>query len=201
MKVIGLTGGTGSGKSTVATYLENKGCVIIDADEISRELTKPGGEALEPIRRRFGDEVFFENGTLNRKKLGTIVFNDNVKLRSLEAITTDIVVRKVLEKVDHLKNQEFDGIVILDAPLLFECGMKDFTDENWLVTCDLENRIQRLIDRDSISRQSILDRMSNQLSDEHKRMMADRIIENSGSLEELYSRIDGFIERAEDEKK
>lgn len=201
MKVIGLTGGTGSGKSTVATYLENKGCVIIDADEISRELTKPGGEALEPIRRRFGDEVFFENGTLNRKKLGTIVFNDNVKLRSLEAITTDIVVRKVLEKVDHLKNQGFDGIVILDAPLLFECGMKDFTDENWLVTCDLENRIQRLIDRDGISRQSILDRMSNQLSDEHKRMMADRIIENSGSLTELYSRIDRFIERAEDEKK
>ena len=201
MKVIGLTGGTGSGKSTVATYLENKGCVIIDADEISRELTKPGGEALEPIRRRFGDEVFFENGTLNRKKLGTIVFNDNVKLRSLEAITTDIVVRKVLEKVDHLKNQGFDGIVILDAPLLFECGMKDCTDENWLVTCDLENRIQRLIDRDGISRQSILDRMSNQLSDEHKRMMADRIIENSGSLTELYSRIDRFIERAEDEKK
>ena len=200
MKVIGLTGGTGSGKSTVATYLENKGCVIIDADEISRELTKPGGEALEPIRRRFGDEVFFENGTLNRKKLGTIVFNDNVKLRSLEAITTDIVVRKVLEKVDHLKNQGFDGIVILDAPLLFECGMKDFTDENWLVTCDLENRIQRLIDRDGISRQSILDRMSNQLSDEHKRMMADRIIENSGSLTELYSRIDRFIERARDEK-
>ena len=201
MKVIGLTGGTGSGKSTVATYLENKGCVIIDADEISRELTKPGGEALEPIRRRFGDEVFFENGTLNRKKLGTIVFNDNVKLRSLEAITTDIVVRKVLEKVDHLKNQGFDGIVILDAPLLFECGMKDFTDENWLVTCDLENRIQRLIDRDGISRQSILDRIANQLSDEQKRMMADRIIENSGSLTELYSRIDRFIERAEDEKK
>ncbi|MGN0736384.1 MAG: dephospho-CoA kinase [Anaerovoracaceae bacterium] len=200
MKVIGLTGGTGSGKSTVATYLENKGCVIIDADEISRELTKPGGEALEPIRRRFGDEVFFEDGTLDRKKLGTIVFNDNVKLRSLEEITTDIVVRKVLEKVDHLKNQGFDGIVILDAPLLFECGMKDFTDENWLVTCDLENRIQRLIDRDGISRQNILDRIANQLSDEQKRMMADRVIENSGSLSELYSRIDRFIERAEDEE-
>lgn len=78
--------------------------------------------------------------------------------------------------------------------------MKDCTDENWLVTCDLENRIQRLIDRDGISRQSILDRMTNQLSDEQKRMMADRVIENSGSLTELYSRIDRFIERARDEK-
>ncbi|MCI7619445.1 MAG: dephospho-CoA kinase [Firmicutes bacterium] len=200
MKVIGLTGGTGSGKSTVAAYLEKKGCIIIDADKISRDLTKPGGEALEPIRRRFGADVFFEDGSLDRKKLGGIVFSDDAKLRSLEEITTDIVIKKILEKVEHLKKNGFNGTVILDAPLLFECGMKDCTDENWLVTCDLENRIQRLIDRDGISRQSILDRMTNQLSDEQKRMMADRVIENSGSLTELYSRIDRFIERARDEK-
>lgn len=200
MKVIGLTGGTGSGKSTVAAYLEKKGCIIIDADKISRNLTKPGGEALEPIRRRFGADVFFEDGSLDRKKLGGIVFSDDAKLRSLEEITTDIVIKKILEKVEHLKKNGFNGTVILDAPLLFECGMKDCTDENWLVTCDLENRIQRLIDRDGISRQSILDRMANQLSDEQKRMMADRVIENSGSLTELYSRIDRFIERARDEK-
>lgn len=200
MKVIGLTGGTGSGKSTVAAYLEKKGCIIIDADKISRDLTKPGGEALEPIRRRFGADVFFEDGSLDRKKLGGIVFSDDAKLRSLEEITTDIVIKKILEKVEQLKKNGFNGTVILDAPLLFECGMKDCTDENWLVTCDLENRIQRLIDRDGISRQSILDRMANQLSDEQKRMMADRVIENSGSLTELYSRIDRFIERARDEK-
>lgn len=200
MKVIGLTGGTGSGKSTVAAYLEKKGCIIIDTDKISRDLTKPGGEALEPIRRRFGADVFFEDGSLDRKKLGGIVFSDDAKLRSLEEITTDIVIKKILEKVEHLKKNGFNGTVILDAPLLFECGMKDCTDENWLVTCDLENRIQRLIDRDGISRQSILDRMANQLSDEQKRMMADRVIENSGSLTELYSRIDRFIERARDEK-
>lgn len=200
MKVIGLTGGTGSGKSTVAAYLEKKGCIIIDADKISRDLTKPGGEALEPIRRRFGADVFLEDGSLDRKKLGGIVFSDDAKLRSLEEITTDIVIKKILEKVEHLKKNGFNGTVILDAPLLFECGMKDCTDENWLVTCDLENRIQRLIDRDGISRQSILDRMANQLSDEQKRMMADRVIENSGSLTELYSRIDRFIERARDEK-
>ena len=153
MKVIGLTGGTGSGKSTVAAYLEKKGCIIIDADKISRDLTKPGGEALEPIRRRFGADVFFEDGSLDRKKLGGIVFSDDAKLRSLEEITTDIVIKKILEKVEHLKKNGFNGTVILDAPLLFECGMKYCTDENWLVTCDLENRIQRIIDRDGISRQ------------------------------------------------
>lgn len=196
MKVIGLTGGTGSGKSTVAAYLEKKGCIIIDADKISRELTKPGGEALEPIRIRFGDDVFFEDGSLDRKKLGRIVFKDNAKLRSLEEITTDIVIKKTLEKVEQLKKRGFEGTVILDAPLLFECGMKDCTDENWLVTCDLEKRIQRLIDRDGLSRESIMNRMANQLSDERKRMMADRVIENSGNLSELYSRIDRIIERA-----
>lgn len=196
MKVIGLTGGTGSGKSTVAAYLEKKGCIIIDADKISRELTKPGGEALEPIRIRFGDDVFFEDGSLDRKKLGRIVFKDNAKLRSLEEITTDIVIKKTLEKVEQLKKKGFEGSVILDAPLLFECGMKDCTDENWLVTCDLEKRIQRLIDRDGLSRESIMNRMANQLSDERKRMMADRVIENSGNLSELYSRIDRIIERA-----
>ena len=169
-------------------------------DKISLDLSKRGGEALEPIRRRFGADVFFEDGSLDRKKLGGIVFSDDAKLRSLEEITTDIVIKKILEKVEHLKKNGFNGTVILDAPLLFECGMKDCTDENWLVTCDLENRIQRLIDRDGISRQSILDRMANQLSDEQKRMMADRVIENSGSLTELYSRIDRFIERARDEK-
>ena len=120
MKVIGLTGGTGSGKSTVSAYLEEKGCCIIDADKISRKLTEKGGEALGPIRERFGTEVFFEDGSLNRKKLGSIVFNDNQKLKILEEITTDIVIRKTLETVERLKAEGIQNVVVLDAPLLFE---------------------------------------------------------------------------------
>ena len=90
MKVIGLTGGTGSGKSTVAAYLREKGCYIIDADKISRTLTAKGGEALGPIKERFGKEVFSDDGSLDRKKLGSIVFADEKKLRILEEITIGI---------------------------------------------------------------------------------------------------------------
>ena len=200
MKVIGLTGGTGSGKSTVSAYLKEKGCYIIDADKISRELTEKGGEALEPIRERFGEEVFLEDGSLYRKKLGSIVFNDNQKLKILEGITTDIVIKKTLEDVKKLKTEGKAGIVVLDAPLLFECGMKDCTDENWLVTCEKEMRIQRLMSRDGLGRKSILDRMANQLSDEEKLLLTDYVIDNSTNLTELYSQIDRLIERVKNEE-
>ena len=201
MKVIGLTGGTGSGKSTVAAYLREKGCYIIDADKISRTLTAKGGEALGPIKERFGKKVFSDDGSLDRKKLGSIVFADEKKLRMLEEITTNIVIEKTLQIIEELRSSGNEKTVIIDAPLLFECGMKDCSDENWLVICEQEDRINRLILRDGIERQSIMDRMANQLSDDEKSLMADVIIDNSGSLKDLYCQIDKLIERVEDEEK
>lgn len=197
MKVIGLTGGTGSGKSTAAAYLKEKGCFILDADRISRELTSKGGDALGPIMEEFGNDVFFDDGSLDRKKLGTIVFSDEKKLRSLEKITTEIVIQKTLQKIEELKSEGAENVVIIDAPLLFECGMNDCADENWLVICEKEDRINRLILRDGLERQSIMDRMANQLSDEEKILMADVVIDNSGTKEDLYGQIDKLIERVD----
>lgn len=201
MIVIGLTGGTGSGKSTVAAYLKEKGCHIIDADKISRELTAKGGEALGAIMSAFGQDVFFEDGSLDRKKLGTIVFNDTQKLKILEGIITRKVIELTLQRIAKLKVQGNESIVVLDAPLLFECGMNDCTDENWLVICEQEQRVNRLMKRDGMERQSIFDRMANQLRDDEKIILADYIIDNSGTLEELYRQIDSLIERVENEKK
>lgn len=201
MIVIGLTGGTGSGKSTVAAYLKGKGCHIIDADKISRELTAKGGEALGAIMSAFGQDVFFEDGSLDRKKLGTIVFNDTQKLKILEGIITRKVIELTLQRIAKLKVQGNESIVVLDAPLLFECGMNDCTDENWLVICEQEQRVNRLMKRDGMERQSIFDRMANQLRDDEKIILADYIIDNSGTLEELYRQIDSLIERVENEKK
>ena len=201
MKVIGLTGGTGSGKSTVAAYLKGKGCHIIDADKISRELTAKGGEALGAIMSAFGQDVFLEDGILDRKKLGTIVFNDTQKLKILEEIITRKVIELTLQRIAKLKVQGNESIVVLDAPLLFECGMNDCTDENWLVICEQEQRVNRLMKRDGMERQSIFDRMANQLRDDEKIILADYIIDNSGTLEELYRQIDSLIERVENEKK
>ena len=200
MKVIGLTGGTGSGKSTAAAYLKGKGCCIIDADQLSRGLTAKGGEALGAIRDRFGKDVFFDDGSLDRKKLGALVFNDEKKRKALEEITTDIVIEKILRKIEELRSSGNEKIVIVDAPLLFECGMKDCTDENWLIICRQESRINRLMLRDGIDRQSIMDRMANQLSDDEKIALTDVVIDNSGDLEELYNQIDRLIERIKNEE-
>ena len=195
MKIIGLTGGIGTGKSTVSAYLKEKGCVILDADKMSRQLTAPGGDALPAIRRTFGDEVFYDDGTLDRKKLGSIVFNDADKLKALEEIATQKVVEQTIDGLVRLRKASYNGIVIIDAPLLFECGMQVLAEENWLVTAGLKVRIERIIKRDGLDRQSILDRINNQMNDEEKMTMADYVIDNSGNLESLYQQIDKLIER------
>ena len=195
MKIIGLTGGIGTGKSTVSAYLKEKGCVILDADKMSRQLTAPGGDALPAIRITFGDEVFYDDGTLDRKKLGSIVFNDADKLKALEEITTQKVVEQTIDGLVRLRKASYNGIVIIDAPLLFECGMQVLAEENWLVTAGLKVRIERIIKRDGLDRQSILDRINNQMNDEEKMTMADYVIDNSGNLESLYQQIDKLIER------
>ena len=200
MKIIGLTGGIGTGKSTVSAYLKEKGCVILDADKMSRQLTAPGGAALPEIRKTFGDEVFFEDGTLDRKKLGSIVFNDKEKLKSLEKLTTEKVVEQTVDGLVRLRKADYSGIVIIDAPLLFECNMQELAQESWLVTTDLEVRIERIMKRDGLDRQSILDRINNQMSDVEKRAIADYVIDNSGSLENLYRQIEHLIERVADDE-
>ena len=106
----------------------------------------------------------------------------------------------IIDKIESLKKTDFEGIVILDIPLLFEFGMKNLTDENWLVTCERESRIKRLKTRDGLSRREIEDRMSKQLSDDQKMKMADYVIDNSGSISQLYHRVDQLIERLENEK-
>jgi len=195
MKIIGLTGGIGTGKSTVSAYLKEKGCVILDADKMSRQLTAPGGKALPEIRRIFGAEVFSDDGTLDRKKLGNIVFNNADKLKALEEITTQKVVEQTIDGLVRLRKASYNGIVIIDAPLLFECGMQVLAEANWLVPARLEVRIERIIKRDGLDRQSILDRINNQMNDEEKMTMADYVIDNSGNLESLYQQIDKLIER------
>ena len=163
MKVIGLTGGIGTGKSTVSAYLKQKNIPIVDADQIAREITAPGSPVLDDIRALLGDDVFFEDGTMDRQK-------------------------------------GIYDMAVLDAPLLFECGLESQTDEDWVVDADLEIRISRVMARDGISRQAIIDRIQRQMSSEKKRELADFVIDNSGSLDELYVQVDALLERKTDER-
>lgn len=199
MIVIGLTGGIGTGKSTVSDYLKKKGCLIIDADALSREMTQKGKPAVKEIAIAFGNHLVDEEGNLDRKALGKIVFNDKKKLDILQAIITNKVVEYIEESISSLKTDNYDGIVIIDAPLLFECGMEHMSDENWLVTTDLDVRIERVKKRDGLSEEEILSRINNQMSQEDKEKKSNCVLNNSGSLEELYSQIDKNLERIQDE--
>ena len=201
MYTIGLTGGIGTGKSTVSNYLREKGCLIIDADALSRKMTEKGQPALEEIAKVFGTHLINDDGNLDRQALGNIVFNDKEKLDILQSIITD----KVVEYINHMllkfKEDDFKGIVVIDAPLLFECGMEDIADENWLVYASLDVRMERIAKRDGLSEEQILSRINNQMSQEEKEKLSDVILDNSNTLEELYTQIDTQLERIVNEYK
>ena len=154
MKIIGLTGGIGTGKSTVSAYLAQKGCKIIDADLISHQMTEAGSPCLAEIRDAFGEDVFLRDGNLDRKKVGRLVFADATKKKTLEQIITRRVIEKTLRILQDCRAQQED-LVVLDAPLLFECGMQRYTDETWLVVCRTETRLRRIAARDGLAEEDI----------------------------------------------
>ncbi len=195
MTIVGLTGGIGSGKSTVSDYLKRKGCLIIDADKISRAATGPDGPALEPILREFGAEVFTEEGTLDRKKMSDIVFSDALSRNKLEQIVVTIVIDEFHAQIDHLKEENYRGIVVFDAPLLFEFGLQKDVDETWFVTASLETRVSRVIKRDRTTRKEVMDRINSQMPSWEKERLADYTINNSFDLKWLYEQIDSLLYR------
>lgn len=199
MIVIGLTGGIGTGKSTVSDYLRKKGCIILDADDISRKMTEAGMPALSIIQNVFGDEVINSDGSLNRHKLGDIVFNNRDKLQKLQQIITTEVVDNINRNLSQLQSEHCDKIVVIDAPLLFECGMENIADENWLVISEMSVRIKRVKERDNLSEEQIIARINNQMSQDDKEKLSDYVLDNSGSLQQLYEQIDDNLERLKDE--
>ena len=199
MFIIGLTGGIGTGKSTVSGYLEDKGCLILDADKISRQMTEKGQPALNEIGAAFGFELINDDGCLDRQALGNIVFNDKKKLDILQSIITQKVVEHINNRLDELKKDNTEDIIVIDAPLLFECGMEDLADENWLVSASLDVRLDRVQKRDGLSKEEIISRINNQMSQEDKEKLSQVILDNSGTLEELYRQIDLNLERVKNE--
>ena len=128
MRIIGLTGGIGSGKSTVSAYLREKKIPVVDADSISRQLTAPGSSLLPAVRILLGDKVFREDGKLNRQAVADIIFNDKELLKSYEELITNETARRCLEELRQLDEQRRWKAAVLDAPLLFECGMQQYMD-------------------------------------------------------------------------
>ena len=195
MKVIGLTGGIGAGKSTVTNYLRKQGYLVIDADAIAHQITEKGSPALKKIALCFGAEVLYEDGSLNRKKLAGFVFSDEEKKRQLEQLTTVEVVYIIKTQLEDLRKKGKQDIVFVDAPLLFETGADKLTDMVWLVDADMEARISRVMDRDGTSREAVVSRVQNQMDSSEKKKLSAEIIDNSKGKEELYQQIEYLLMR------
>lgn len=192
---IGLTGGIASGKTVAADRLRELGAAIIDADELARSAVLPGSEGLRRIACELGDEMLLQDGSLNRKKLAELVFAEDTARQRLNGILHPIIRDEMLRAAEAAERAG-SRVVVLDVPLLIESGWQDMADEVWLVTAPMEQRIDRIAARDGFDRQSAMARIAAQMSDEEKKPYADEIIENDGSLAELYRQTDGLYKRA-----
>ncbi len=195
MKVIGLTGGIGAGKSTVSDYLLDKGFTVIDADKIARSMTEKGSETLQALTEAFGEDILFTDGCLDRKKLAAIVFSDEKKRLVLEELTTKKVVQIIKEKITGLQEEGYEAPVFIDAPLLFESGADKLCDAVWLVDASIDIRIRRVMARDDVTSEEVKRRILNQMSSSEKIARSTDIIDNSKGKEALYEQVERLLER------
>ncbi len=198
MRIIGLTGGIASGKSTVAKILEKHGAIVIDADQLAREVVAPGEAAYYDIIAAFGDGILNDDHTINRTALGKIVFADPEARRRLENITHPAIGKRAEEKLAELKRGG-ERAVFYMAPLLIEAGATSRVDEIWVVYIDTEEQIKRVMERDKITAEEARQKIAAQMPMEEKRRYGSVVIDNRGSLDQLGKRLEELweIEMAE----
>ncbi len=182
MLLIGLTGGIGSGKSTVSALLAERGAVVIDADQITREVQQPGGVVLEAMVERFGRGILAADGTLDRQAVADIVFNDGEALADLGAIVHPAVGAEIARRL--AEEADTDHVVVLDVPLLVESGRDDLA-ALVVVDVDPETAVHRLVNQRGMREDDARARIARQASREARLAKAQVVIDNSGSREDL----------------
>lgn len=197
-KIIGLTGGIATGKSTVTKILKELGYIVIDADKIARDVVDKGKPAYLDIIKEFGKDILNENNQIDRKKLGEIIFKDAEKRGKLNQIVHPRVIQEMIDKIKQFSKE--NKIIFLDIPLLIEeknilerQGLK--FDEIWVVYANKENQLNRLIKRDKLNIDSALKRISAQMPMTEKLKFADVIIDNNDGITELRDKIVELLER------
>lgn len=188
MVVIGLTGGIASGKSTVSKELRSLGVPIYDADEASRQAVAKGSPALEQVAKAFGHEYLTAEGELNRPKVAELVFNDAAARAKLEGIIHKLVWQGAEDFLEQCR-KEAQPLAVLDVPLLIECGWHQRVDSVWLVSVSKELQIERGLQRGGITKENLLARIEAQMSLEEKSRVADVVLDNSGSLENIIEQV------------
>ncbi len=192
MKVIGLTGGSGTGKSFVSEYLVQKGMYIIDADKIAHSILEKGQLAYYEVIEIFGNTILDENKNIIRKKIGDIVFNNKELLKKHTKCTHKHIVVEIKKLIKENINRDFKAIII-DAPLLVEAGLHKEVDEIWAVYADTSIKIERIMKRDNITFEQAQSRINSQMSWQELKKYANVIIPNNGSIEELKKEIDDIL--------
>jgi len=184
MVVIGIAGGIATGKTEVAKLFANRGAIIISGDELGREVIQENPGVPRELVEAFSEEILDENGKLNRRKLAQLAFRDPVSKKKLNNIIHPHLLRRLKGRLTQLRKKEGEKLVVVDAALIPDWGIKDWLDCLVIVDCTYENQLQRLKER-GLSEQEAKDRIASQLSSERKRESADYLIENNGTLEEL----------------
>ncbi|HTY21205.1 MAG TPA: dephospho-CoA kinase [Geobacteraceae bacterium] len=188
MRIIGLTGGIASGKSSVARIMESLGGVIVDADLLAREAVLPGKPAYRSIVAEFGKGILNPDGTIDRQALGRIVFSDPSARRKLERITHPAIARLAEQRLSALRESGVQVVVYM-APLLIEAGVTDRVDEIWVVYVDRETQVERLIRRDGIGREEALQRLAAQMPMDEKIKLGNVVIDNNGAPHETEQQV------------
>jgi dephospho-CoA kinase len=183
LTLIGLTGGIACGKSTVSGMIRERGIPVIDADQIARDVVRPGEPAYGRIVERFGRGILSDDRTIDREKLGAIVFSDEGKRSLLEAVTHPRIFHAIVEEVRRLRRERKPKAVVVDAALLFESGLADGMDWNVVVSVPEEIQIPRLMARDGVAEDEARRRVAAQMPASEKTERARYVIDNSGSLE------------------
>jgi dephospho-CoA kinase len=189
---IGLTGGIATGKSTAAKLLTEHGAILIDLDGIAREVVEPGQPSLSAIAERFGPAILQEDGKLDRKKLGAIVFADPAERKALEAIIHPAIRAVMKERMAYHESNTPEKLVVVDVPLLYESKLESYFEQIMVVYVPRETQLQRLLTRDKLTVEEARKRLEAQMDIEIKKERADVLIDNSGSLSETEEQIERF---------
>ena len=191
-KIIGITGGIASGKSTVTNFLRQKGFQVVDADAVVHQLQKPRGRLFEALVQHFGQEIILENGELNRPLLASLIFS-NPDEREWSRITQGEIIREELAKLrDQLAQTE--EIFFMDIPLLFEQDYSAWFDETWLVYVDRDVQVERLMKRDHLSKDEAESRLAAQWPLEEKKDLASHVLDNNRNLDQLLNQVRILLE-------
>ncbi len=191
-KIIGITGGIASGKSTVTNFLREQGFQVVDADAVVHQLQKPGGRLYQLLVQHFGQEIILENGELNRPLLASLIFS-NPEEREWSKQTQGKIIREELAALrDQLAQTE--AIFFMDIPLLFEQDYSAWFDETWLVYVDRDVQVERFMKRDYLSKEVAESRLATQWSLEEKKKLASHILDNNGSRDQLVTQVVKLLE-------